>query len=163
MKKEKREEQILNTEKSKTISSKKSSTTKEILLITYLFVFLFLGMMGYLIKFMLVDSEEVINNSFNPKQEILASRNIRGTIYSNNMEILAETLTDQAGNEYRNYPFENLFSHVVGYSSNGKMGVELLANYQLLSCDAFIGGKVQKHLSNLKYMGSSVVTTFVTE
>ena len=35
-------------------------------------------------------------------------------------------------NEIRQYPYGELFSHIVGYASNGRMGVEALGNYYLI-------------------------------
>lgn len=65
---------------------------------------LFLAMAGYLAYFTAVDSEKVINNSHNKRQKILAEKITKGSIYSQDGEVLAETVTDDDGNEYRSYP-----------------------------------------------------------
>jgi len=108
---------------------------------------------------MKVDSEEAINNTFNPRHEILASRTFRGTIFASGGEVLATTKLDADENETRTYPYESIFSHVVGYATNGRMGVEEIANTELLSSDIFIGEKVQNDLINKKNPGNNVQTT----
>ncbi len=81
----------------------------------------------------------MINNSYNSRQEILLSRNYRGTIYSRDGDVLAETrLNEGVGEEdsqeeTRIYPYGKLFAHVVGYSTKGRTGVEALANYYLIN------------------------------
>lgn len=140
----------------------KGTKNREIVWITYVFVAIFLIMIANLSWFMVVDSEEAINNSFNPRQEILAGRNRRGKIFSADGEVLAETVMGSNGKDKRVYPFDNLFSHIVGFSTNGKMGVELLANFQLLSSDVPIGQKVKNDLEDKKNPGNNAVTTLDT-
>ena len=52
---------------------------------------------------------------------------------SANDKILAETTVDDEGNETREYPYENMFAHVVGYNYHGKEGLEYAYNYDLLT------------------------------
>lgn len=64
---------------------------------------------------------------------------MRGQILTNDGQVLAETVTDSEGNETRRYPYGSIFSHIVGYSTKGKSGIESLANFNLLrSNTAFI-------------------------
>lgn len=101
----------------------------------------------------------MINNSYNSRQEILLSRNYRGTIFSKDGEILAETVLDSEQNETRSYPYGNLFSHVVGYSTQGRMGVEALANYYLINTNTSLNNKVANDLAGVKNPGDNVYTT----
>jgi len=101
----------------------------------------------------------MINNSYNPRQEILLSRNYRGTIFSRDGEVLAETKLDNDQNETRVYPFNNLFSHIVGYSTQGRMGVEALANYYLINTNTSINNKVANDMAGVKNPGDNVYTT----
>ena len=91
-----------------------------ILSVTYLFVAVFLGMMFYICHYSVTHQQELINNSYNGRQQILIAKNVRGEIYANNGEILAQTVTDENGEERRNYPYENLFAHAVGYATHGR-------------------------------------------
>lgn len=127
--------------------------------VTYLFVALFLGMMGYTCHYAVTHRQEMINNSYNGRQELLISQNTRGTIYAAGGQALAQTQTDADGKETRNYPYENLFAHVVGYASNGKFGIESSSNYYLINSNAKLADKVASDVAGAKYPGDSVVTT----
>ena len=48
--------------------------------------------------------QELINNSYNGRQQMLLSQNRRGSIYSADGKVLAQTVTDENGNEVREYP-----------------------------------------------------------
>lgn len=127
--------------------------------VTYLFVALFLGMMGYTCHYAVTHRQEMINNSYNGRQELLISQNTRGTIYAAGGQVLAQTQTGPDGKETRNYPYENLFAHVVGYASNGKFGIESSSNYYLINSNAKLADKVASDVAGDKYPGDSVVTT----
>lgn len=126
---------------------------------TYLFVAVFLCMMGYTSYYAITHQQELINNSYNGRQELLVQQNTRGTIYAAGGQILAETQTDEDEKEHRVYPYENLFAHAVGYASNGKFGIEALANYYLINSNAKLADKVASDVAGVKYPGDSVVTT----
>ena len=68
---------------------------RQIFIITYFFVALFLGMMVYITVFMLRDSADIINNSYNKRQEVLAKKVKRGKILSADGKVLAKTITDK--------------------------------------------------------------------
>lgn len=116
-------------------------------------------MMGYTCYYAITNQQELINNSYNGRQELLVSQNTRGTIYAAGGQVLAETQTDAEGKETRVYPYDNLFAHVVGYASNGKFGIESTANYYLINSNAKLADKVASDVSGSKYPGDSVVTT----
>lgn len=116
-------------------------------------------MVVYLVHFVATNEQELINNSYNSRQEILLSRNYRGSILSRDGEVLAETLLDEEQNETRNYPFANLFSHIVGYSTQGRMGVEALANYYLINTNTSLSNKVANDMAEIKNPGDNVYTT----
>lgn len=134
-------------------------TKTSILISSGLFTALFLFMIGFLAHFVAVNEQDMVNNSYNSRQEILLSQNYRGSIYSRDGEVLAETVLDAAQNETRVYPFENLFSHVVGYSTNGRMGVEAQANYYLINTNTSLSNKVANDMAGVKNPGDSVYTT----
>lgn len=127
------------------------------------FLILFAVLFGYLGHFVATSEQEMINNSYNSRQEILLSRNYRGTIYSRDGEVLAETVLDSEQNETRVYPYENLFSHVVGYSTQGRMGVEALANYYLINTNTSLSNKVANDMAGVKNPGDNVYTTLDVE
>ena len=57
------------------------------------------------------------------------------------------------------YPYANMFSHAVGYASNGKFGIEAFANYYLINSNTRLSDKVANDVAGKKYPGDSVITT----
>ena len=93
-------------------------------------------MMGYTSHYAITHRQELINNSYNSRQEILVAQNTRGMIFADGRQVLAKTETDEEGKETRTYPYGDMFSHVVGYASNGRFGIEASANYYLINSNA---------------------------
>lgn len=123
------------------------------------FAILFAVLIVNMSYFVATSRQELINNSYNSRQEILLSQNYRGTIYSRDGEVLAETTMDMNQNETREYPFGSLFSHIVGYSVKGRMGVEALANYYLINTNIRLSSKVANDMAGIKNPGDNVYTT----
>ena len=116
-------------------------------------------MMGYIVYFHMTKSEEFVRSPYNQRQDTLADRIVRGKILDKNGKVLAETETTDAGKEYRNYPYGSMFAHVVGYTDNGKTGLESVENSALLTSNAFFVEKFKKEFQNEKNIGDNVVTT----
>jgi peptidoglycan glycosyltransferase len=76
---------------------------------------------------------------------------------SSDGEVLATTL-ENTGERY--YPYAKIFAHAIGYSTNGRMGVEQNANMYLVSSNISLNNKLSDDLNNQKHMGNTVVTTF---
>ena len=138
---------------------KRLGNKREIMITLCFFVAVFIGMTGYLVYFVATSEQDMINNSYNSRQQILLSRNYRGSILSRDGEILAQTVLDENQNEKREYPFENLFAHIVGYSTQGRMGVEALANYYLINSNTSISNKAANDMAGVKNPGDNVYTT----
>lgn len=130
---------------------------------TYLFVALFLGMMGYIVYFQVARSKDIINSSYNVRLDSMADRVIRGKLLDKDGNVLAETQIDELGNETRNYPYGSLYSHVVGYDAKGKSGLESAENFNLLTSNAFFVEKLIKEFREEKNVGDNVVTTLDTK
>ena len=153
-------EEKLNKDGAKEAKPKKKQyRNRELWFITYVFVLLMFAVIGNEIYFVYAKSETAINNSYNPRQELLASKNIRGQILTADGEVLAQTVRGDDGSEKRIYPYGSLFSHVVGYSTKGKTGVEYLGNIALLTSNASFNEKIQNEISAQKNIGDNVVTT----
>ena len=73
--------------------------------------------------------------------------------------MLAKTDTAADGSETREYPYGDVFAHVVGYSVQGKSGIESLENYDLLTSDENFLIKLKNEFQDKKNMGDTVVTT----
>lgn len=132
---------------------------KEFARVTYIFVALFLGMMGYIVHFQVVKSKELINSPYNARKDSFAEQIIRGDILDRNGVVLARTTVAEDGTETREYPYGSLFAHVVGYSDHGKAGLESVANFDLLTSNAFFLIKMRNEFQDQKHRGDSVVTT----
>ena len=115
--------------------------------------------MRYFSYFQFFKSEEFINNPYNTRQETFAQKIVRGQILTNDGQVLAETVTDSEGNETRRYPYGSIFSHIVGYSTKGKSGIESLANFNLLRSNTAFIDKVGDEMQGEKSPGDNVVTT----
>jgi peptidoglycan glycosyltransferase len=120
-------------------------------------------MMGYFTYFLIVRSDEVINSTYNKRQEVLAERIIRGEILSADGEILAKTLVDEEGNETREYPFGDMFAHVVGRISKGKTGIEESENIRMLTTNINSIEVMYSDLIGEKSPGDNVITTLDTK
>lgn len=154
--------QKMNNETKKVKTTEKDNG-KQIISVMVFFVCVFLGMIGYLCYFVATNEQAMINNSYNSRQEILLSKNYRGTIYSADGQVLAETVLNADGKEKRLYPYKNLFSHVIGFSTYGKTGVEEFSNYYLINSDIPLKDKVANTTAGLKNPGNNVYTTLDTE
>lgn len=145
--------------KQKKAAGRYPANRPEIIVTSCFFTLLFLVLIGYLGYFTATSEQEMINNSYNSRQEILLSRNYRGAIYSGDGEVLAETRLDDDQEESRVYPYGRLFSHIVGYSTKGRTGVEALANYYLINTNTSLANKAANDVAGVKNPGDNVYTT----
>lgn len=153
------EKRAASTRQERREAKKHKNVNKEFARVTYMFVTLFLVMIGYLVYFNVVKSKEVINSPYNVRQDLLADRVVRGKIVDNKGEVLAQTVTDESGRETREYPYGDMFTHVVGYASKGKYGLESVQNFNLLTSNAFFLEKLAKEFQGEKNIGDTVVST----
>ena len=118
-----------------------------------------MGLIGYLIYFNTIKSDDFINSPYNTRQDTFADRVVRGKIMSSDGEVLAQTNVSEDVTEERSYPYNNVFAHVVGYDSNGKSGLESEANFQLLSSHEFFLNQIRNEFMGTKNTGDTVVST----
>lgn len=120
---------------------------------------LFLLLAVYFFYLVGYSGRELINNPYNKLQNLLSNSVVRGNIYSSDGELLATTSHDNQGEEYRYYPFEEQYCHVVGSIDQGLYGLESAYNFDLLSSSSNVLTKIANDLSNKKDKGDSIVTT----
>lgn len=145
--------------KEKQPKKKKKKLNREMALVTYLFMALFLVMAGYIVYFVVHDSDKILNNPQNKRQELMAKRVTKGSILSDSGKKLAYTKTDKSGTETRVYPYDGLFAHVVGRTSHGMTGIESMEGYTMLTSGINpIAGMVNE-IKGDKNPGNNVVTT----
>ncbi|EOT27522.1 hypothetical protein C805_01630 [Eubacterium sp. 14-2] len=143
--------------KSRTSTNREKN--REFAVITYLFVGMFIMMMGYFVWFQVFRSEDFINSPYNARQNTFSEHVVRGEILSADGKVLAQTAVGEDGKETRQYPYGSMFAHAVGYDSNGKSGIESFGNFSLLRSHAFALEQVFNGIQNQKNPGDNIVTT----
>lgn len=143
--------------KSKT--SAKRARNLEFVIITYLFVTVFIMLMAYFVYFQVFKSEDFINSPYNTRQNTFAEHVTRGEILSSDGKVLAQTVVGEDGSETRYYPYGSMFAHAVGYDSNGKSGIESFGNFNLLRSHAFFIEQIINGIQDKKNPGDNVVAT----
>ena len=139
--------------------NKKLSPNRYMFFTCFFVVLLFFAMIAYMIHFMIVDRQTVINSPYNMRTQNLTDHVVRGSILSSDQKVLAVTTTDKAGNEKRYYPFGEIFSHVVGYTIHGKAGLESSCNFDLLTSHADIFTQIRNGVVQRKNQGDDIITT----
>ena len=137
----------------------KKSIRKEIYVVAVLFMFVFIAMAVYLGLFVKDGSRDFIYNSYNSRFSVFNDDVTRGTIFTADGHVIAETKTDSDRKEYRNYPDERLFSHAVGYVGKGMAGLEASYSFDLLKSHISIDEQINNTLSGIKSPGDSLYTT----
>lgn len=135
---------------------------RSIFRIIYIFLGLFVLMIGYFVYFMIAQSGEVINNSYNKRQTVLAKKVIRGEIKSSDDKILAKTIVNSSGKETREYPYRGVFANVVGRYSKGISGIEQSENIRLLTSSTNSIDRMYNEFIGKKSLGDNVITTLDT-
>lgn len=135
---------------------------REYTVVSGFFVLIFVSLILYLIYFDAAKSEEFINSPYNTRQDTFADRVVRGKILSADGQVLARTQVEEDGTESRVYPYGRVFSHVVGYDTHGKSGLESDANFLLLSSHSFFLDQLKNEFLGNKNQGDCVVTTLNT-
>lgn len=151
------EKKVEKKEKKK--NRNKKPKNQEMLYVTYVFLGIFVCMIGYFVYFQTIVSSNVITSPYNKRQDTFADRVVRGDIVTSDGMTVATTSVNGEGKETRVYPYGDLFSHAVGYASHGKTGIELLANYQLLTSHAYFLERFVNEVQEEKNMGDHVITT----
>jgi peptidoglycan glycosyltransferase len=132
---------------------------KTILSLTYVFSGILFLVIGYYSYFVVAQGKSYINNTYNKRQELLASYITRGKILSADGQILAQTITLEDGYEERVYPYGREFSHVVGRISHGMTGIEQAESFTLLTCHENSLQQLFTTIAGKKINGDNVVTT----
>ncbi len=138
---------------------KGGNTNREMAVVAYIFIALFMVLSIYILIFILRDSDKVLNNPANKRSEIWAKHVTRGSILSSDGKVLARTDTSEDGEERRVYPYGGLFVHTVGRNSHGATGLESAENYQLLTSNLNPIDRIFNEFRGKKSPGNNIVTT----
>ena len=150
------------------IEKEKKTARRQMTFFAVLFALLFGWMCFYFTQSAIENKVELFDNDYNHREELLAMRNRRGSIYASDSEtLLASTQTDQDddGNivQIRSYPFGSMYAHVLGYAQLGGSGLEEYYKYDLLHSDLPLLEKVRydnkENPVDKLYPGNNLITT----
>lgn len=125
----------------------------------YLFMLVFAAMIIYFGNFLVNEKDDYISSSHNARLNAYSESVQRGSILSNDGQILAQTVVNEDGSESRVYPFNNLFAHSVGYTLKSKTGIEAVGNFYMVNSHDATFSKLKNNLQGSKHIGDNVVTT----
>jgi len=153
----------LNKERKKINRVRKKINTKlvinqDIIRISIFFCVLAVALIVYLCVFLLFESDAIINNTYNKRADSFKKTVERGTIYSSDDTVLAYSTQTENG-EVRYYPYGNAFSHIVGFESNGGLGLEASYNFYLLTSHVNMFEKISNEFQGKKNPGDSIHTS----
>lgn len=97
-------------------------------------------------------------NTYNARLSDIEEKIVRGDILDRNGMVIATTKIDE-DEMYRYYPYDEVFAHVVGYSHQGRTGIEALADLYLLQSHNNFQQKLFQELSFDRAVGDNVTTT----
>lgn len=140
-------------------NAKPEENNREYNVVTYIFAAIFAGMILYMSYFLVFESEDFINNEYNGLHTLFEEDVKKGQIITSDGVVIAETVTDEDGEEHRNYPYGTMFAHLTGYSSKVRTGLEKQYNFTLLRSNTFFGEQLMCELTNVKKQGDNVITS----
>lgn len=136
---------------------------KQAMVTTIVITLIFVFMIGFYAHFVAVDSQKILNNTYNRRIDENSSKVVRGTIYSRSKKKLAYTDTKgterDLSDDTREYPYGKTFAHAIGITTHGKYGLEKICNYDLLSSQTSVMQKIINDFSNTTETGCNVYTT----
>lgn len=127
--------------------------------IFWLYAILFALLIGYLLKICLYDSNSFVANSFNPRVSKISEGIKRGSVLSYDGTVIAESVLQEDGTYTRRYNDDGVYSHIVGYDTKGKAGIESKYNFMLETVNAELVQRMGKLLFDDEVKGNSVVMT----
>lgn len=148
-------------------NKRKNKRANQVIFIIYMFILLFIGLFAYLIHFQFSEAPKLVKDYRNPKL-IEKEKNIKlGSIYASDEKTVLAVSEKTDSGYMRKYPQGEAFAHPIGYSKNGRTGLESSLYKSLLSTgneDLSIFDKI-KVINEKKEenVGNSVITTLDSE
>lgn len=115
-------------------------------------------LISFFLFFLLFQSDEIELNPANKRLEVIKDGILRGSIYSNDGLVLAYT-KEEDGKLVRNYPYQEMFSHVIGYSQIGSTGLEKYMEVDLLNGHYHFINTLKNNILGTRKEGSDLITT----
>lgn len=116
--------------------TKMNDETRRIITVLIGLCSLLISLVIYISYFQVFKSEDIKNSSYNKRLWINEENVLRGSILDRNDNTISYSVKEGDINK-RYYPYESLYSHIVGYSYKqyGKAGLEREYNNELLDID----------------------------
>ncbi len=124
----------------------------------WLYLILFLLLIGYLLKLCLYDSHSFVANPYNTRLAGSEEGIKRGSVYDANGDVIAEDVLQEDGTYKRVYNNAESYAHTVGYTVKGKAGVESKYNFMLTSVSFELAQRIAG-LWGTEIEGNSLVLT----
>ncbi len=140
----------------------KNKSNNSIKITSYIFIGIILLLIINYAYFILFESQDILNNPYNKRGDVLEETILRGNIYSKDFDVLATSIENEDGTVVRYYPYADMFAHVVGRHDKGKTGIEQSQNMNLLKVDKYDSNTLKNEIIGVKNKGYSVVTTLDT-
>lgn len=112
------------------------NTNKRIVLSLIAISVLFFSLIVYLTYFEVFTKDQIVSNNYNQRLSQYEDAVLRGNIYDRNGRVIAYSQREgEEAEQKRIYPYDNMYSHVIGYSSKtyGKALLEASYNKYLLN------------------------------
>ncbi|OUP63755.1 peptidoglycan glycosyltransferase [Drancourtella sp. An177] len=119
-------------------------------------------MIGHFAYYNVVQGKDIINDARNPRMNLYADQIKRGEIRDKDGNILAQTKENEDGTQTREYPYGDLYAHVIGYAEKGKSGLESTENFTLLHSSASFLDRIVNEFRDQRNPGDNVFTTLDT-
>lgn len=134
---------------------------KKVIHLLILACLLFLSIIGYLTYFQIFVAGDIIDNPYNKRQWAREDSTLRGIIYDRNSLVLADSDLVE-GKPIRKYPYNQLYSHIIGYNFKqyGRAGLEAYYNQNLMNLnpDGTVA-KIWEELSGNIIQGNNLILT----
>lgn len=109
--------------------------------------------------FNIYERDDFLNSPYNKRAATYQGKRLYAALFFLRMEQYLRTDVDDQGNETRVYPYNQLFAHVVGYSTSGGGGLESTEGITLLTSHANPLEQVENEFKDQKNTGDNLVTT----
>lgn len=116
-------------------------------------------MLCYFVYFEAIGKKSVIERPQNNRTANMENSVIRGDIITSDNVVIATSTEGEGGNQIRVYPFDNLFSNIVGYSVLRGAGLEASQQSKLLTSHVDMAQRVKNELLGIRSKGDTLVTT----
>lgn len=132
---------------------------KRIITVMSIVCSLFLVVIIYLTIFTIFQAKDIVNSSYNQRIWEKEEKVLRGTIYDRNGTVLAKSEETDDGQK-RIYPFNELYTHSIGYNSRtyGKTNLELNFNNYLLQTQSVIEALKEKDTNETNFSKGANLT-----